>query len=64
VICGAESRLLAVRQLKMPAATMAEIAAANRVPPGPARGPALAAPAFDERRYTQLPSVAPIFTLA
>lgn len=64
VICGAESRLVAGRQLKMPAATMAEIAAANRVPPGPARGPALAAPAFDERRYAQLPSVAPIFTLA
>lgn len=64
VICGAESRLLAGRQLKMPATTMAEIAGANRVPPGPARGPALAAPAFDERRYTQLPSVAPIFSLA
>lgn len=64
VICGAESRLLAGRQLKMPAATMAEIVAANRVPPSPARGPALAAPAFDERRYGELPVVGPIFSLA
>jgi hypothetical protein len=63
VICGSESRLLAGRQLKMPAAAMAEIAAANRVPPGPARGPALAAPAFDERRYAQLPALGPIFSL-
>lgn len=63
VICGAESRLLAGRQLKMPAATMAEIVAANRVPPSPARGPALAAPAFDERRYGGLPAVGPIFSL-
>ena len=63
VICAHESRLLAGRQLKMPVAAMAEVAAANRVPPAPARGPALAAPAFDERRYAQLPAVGPIFTL-
>jgi hypothetical protein len=63
VICGAESRLLAGRQLKMPAAAMAEVAAASRVGPAPARGPALVAPAFDERRYVSLPTVAPIFTL-
>lgn len=63
VICGHESRLLTGRQLKMAPAAMAEIAAANRVPPAPARGPALAAPAFDERRYTQLPAVGAIFTL-
>jgi hypothetical protein len=63
VICGHESRLLTGRQLKMPPAAMAEIAAANRVPPAPARGPALSSPAFDERRYTQLPAVGAIFTL-
>ncbi|HJV09308.1 MAG TPA: hypothetical protein VJ653_06485 [Acidimicrobiales bacterium] len=63
VICGAESRQLAGRQLKLSPAAMAEIAAANRVPPAPARGPALAAPAFDERRYAQLPAVGTIFTL-
>ena len=63
VICGHESRLLTGRQLKVAPAAMAEIAAANRVPPAPARGPALAAPAFDERRYTQLPAVGAIFTL-
>lgn len=63
VICAGESRLLTGRQLKMAPAAMAEIAAANRVPPAPARGPALALPAFDERRYGQLPAVGPIFTL-
>ena len=64
VICAHETRLLAGRQLKMPPAAMAEIAAANRVPPAPARGPVLASPAFDERRYGQLPTVGAIFTLA
>jgi len=64
VICAHETRLLAGRQLKMPAAAMAEVAAANRVPPAPARGPALAAPAFDERRYGQLPAVGAIFSFA
>ncbi len=65
VICGAESRLLAGRQLGMAPGAMAEIAAANRVTPGPAQGrsPSLAAPPFDERRYLQLPTIAPIFTL-
>jgi hypothetical protein len=63
VICAGESRLLTGRQLKLPAAAMAEIASANRVPPAPARGPALALPAFDERRYAQLPAVGPIFAL-
>ncbi|MGI8982957.1 MAG: hypothetical protein ACR2HM_00210 [Acidimicrobiales bacterium] len=63
VICGAEGRLLAGRQVAMPATAMAEVSAANRVPPFPARGPALAAPAFDERRYSQLPAVGPIFSL-
>lgn len=63
VICAGESRLLTGRQLKLAPAAMAEIAAANRVPPAPARGPALALPAFDERRYVQLPTVGAIFTL-
>ncbi len=65
VICTAESRQLAGRQLGMPPSTMAEIAAANRVTPGPGQGraPSLAAPPFDERRYSQLPRIAPIFTL-
>ena len=62
VICANESRLLAGRQLKMPAAAMADIVAANRVPPAPARGPALAVPPFDDRRYGQLPVVGAIFT--
>ena len=64
VICAAESRQLAARQLDIAPSAMAEIAAANRVPPAPARGPSLAAPPFDERRYSQLPKVGPIFTLA
>jgi hypothetical protein len=64
VICAHESRLLTGRQLRMTPAAMAEIEAANRVPPAPARGPALASPAFDERRYTQLPAVGVIFSLA
>ena len=66
VICTAESRQLAGRQLGMAPSAMAEIAAANRVTPGPGQGraPSLAAPPFDERRYTQLPKIAPIFTLA
>ena len=64
VICAGESRLLTGRQLKMPPAAMAEVAAASRVPPAPARGPALALPAFDERRYAQLPALGPIFTLS
>lgn len=63
VICAGESRLLTGRQLKLAPAAMAEIAAANRVPPGPARGPALSLPAFDERRYGELPAVGAIFTL-
>jgi hypothetical protein len=63
VICGNESRLLTGRQLKMTPAAMADVAAANRVPPAPARGPALATPPFDERRYTQLPAVGAIFTM-
>lgn len=63
VICAGESRLLTGRQLKLAPAAMAEIAAAGRVPPAPARGPALSLPAFDERRYGQLPAVGPIFSL-
>ena len=65
VICAAESRQLAGRQLGMPPTAMAEVAAANRVTPGPGQGavPSLAAPPFDEGRYTQLPRIAPIFTL-
>jgi len=63
LICAEESRLLAGRQLKMAPAAMAEIAAANRVPPAPPRGPALASPPFDERRYSQLPAIGAIFTL-
>ena len=64
VICAAESRQMAGRQLDIAPAAMSDIAAANRVPPPPARGPSLAAPPFDERRYRQLPKVGPIFTLA
>jgi len=64
VICAAETRLLIARQLKIAGPAMAEIAEANRVPPPPARGPTLAGPSFDERRYSQLPQVGPIFTLA
>lgn len=64
VICAGESRLLTGRQLKLDPAAMAEIAAANRVPPAPVRGPALSLPAFDEPRYSQLPAVGAIFTLA
>lgn len=63
VICAGESRLLTGRQLRLAPAAMAEIAAANRVPTAPARGPALSLPAFDERRYVQLPAVGAIFTL-
>lgn len=63
VICAGESRLLTGRQLKLAPAAMAEIAAANPVPPAPTQGPALSLPAFDERRYGQLPAVGPIFTL-
>ncbi len=63
MICAAESRLLAGRQLRMRAAAMAEVAAATGVPPPPARGPALVPPAFDERRYAQLPAIGAIFTL-
>jgi hypothetical protein len=48
----------------MSAAVMADVAAANRVPPPPPRAPALAAPPFDEHRYAQLPALGPIFTLA
>ena len=64
VICNAESRLLAARQLKLPPIAAGELAATNRVGPAPVRGPSLAAPAFDERRYAALPSIGPIFTLA
>ena len=64
VICAAETRQLAARQLKVAGPAMAEIAAANRVPPAPVLGPTLAGPPFDERRYSQLPQVGPIFTLA
>jgi hypothetical protein len=63
VICGAETRQLAGRQLKLSPPAMAEIAAATRVAPASARGPALAAPAFDERRYAQLPAIGSIFSL-
>jgi hypothetical protein len=63
VICAAETRQLAGRQLKLSPPAMAEIAAATRIPPAPARGPALVLPAFDERRYAQLPAVGPIFAL-
>lgn len=63
VICADETRQLAGRQLKLPAAAMADVAAANRVAPAPARGPALAAPPFDERRYASLPAVGAIFSL-
>jgi hypothetical protein len=63
VICASESRQLTGRQLKLAPPAMAEIAAANRVPTAPVRGPALAAPPFDERRYAQLPAVGTIFSL-
>lgn len=63
VICSAESRQLAARQLDISGSTMADIALADRVPPAPARGPTLVLPPFDERRYSRLPDVGPIFTL-
>ena len=63
VICNAEARQLAARQLKMPASAVAELVAANRVPLAPPRGPSLAEPPFDERRYNALPGLGPIFTL-
>jgi hypothetical protein len=63
VICAAESRLLAGRQLGMSPVAMAEVAAANRVAAGPGQARALLAPPFDERRYADLPRIAPIFTL-
>ena len=47
----------------MSPSAMADIASANRVSPAPARAPSLAAPAFDERRYRELPEVGRIFTL-
>ncbi len=62
VICGAESRQLAARQLDMSSAAVADIAAANQTV-APARGPTLVLPPFDERRYSQLPDVGSIFTL-
>jgi len=64
VICAAEGRQLAGRRLGMPASVAAEIAAANRFPPAPAQGPALAAPPFDESRYAQLPAIGVIFSLS
>jgi len=64
VICAAEARQFAARQLGLAPTAMADIAAANRVPPAPVRGPSLAAPPFDERRYRDLPEVGRIFTLA
>jgi hypothetical protein len=64
VICGAETRLLAARQLRMPAPAAAEMVTATRTPPPPARGPTLIGPAFDERRYAALPALNPIFTLS
>jgi hypothetical protein len=64
VICSAESRQLVARQLGMPAGAMADVAAANRISPGTGgRSPSLAAPPFDERRYSQLPKLGTIFTL-
>jgi hypothetical protein len=63
VICARETRLLAGRALKMPAEAMAGVESANRVPPAPPRGPALAGPPFDERSYAALPTVGPIFSL-
>ena len=63
VICNAEARQLAARQLNMPASAVADLAAASRVPPAPQRGPSLAEPPFDERRYNALPGLGPIFTL-
>jgi hypothetical protein len=63
LICGAETRLLAARQLKMPAPAVAEMATATRTPPPPARSPTLIGPAFDERRYAALPALNPIFSL-
>lgn len=63
VICDAEIRQLAGRQMGLTAAAMAAIAEANRVPPPPPRAPALAAPPFDERRYAQLPMLGSIFRL-
>lgn len=63
VICNVETRQLAARQLKLSTAAMAELAAATRVPSPPARGPTLVAPTFDERRYSQLPTVGTIFSL-
>jgi hypothetical protein len=64
VICSAESRLLVGRRLAMPPAAMAEIVAANRIPATPAGGAVLAAPPFDDRRYSGLPKIGPIFTFA
>lgn len=63
VICGAESRLLAGRQLDMPAAAMAGVVA-NRTATGPGRRPGLVLPPFDPARYDQLPKLGPIFSLA
>ncbi len=63
VICGAETRLLSARLLRLATPAAAELVAANRTPPPPIRGPTLVAPAFDERRYAALPSLTPIFAL-
>ncbi|HEV2758780.1 MAG TPA: hypothetical protein VGV86_04360 [Acidimicrobiales bacterium] len=63
VICNAQARQLAARQLKMPASAVADLAVAHRVPPPPQRGPSLAEPRFDEGRYNALPGLGPIFTL-
>ena len=63
VICNAEARQLAARQLKMPASAVADLAAANRVPPARLQGPSLVEPPFDDRRYNALPGLEPIFTL-
>jgi hypothetical protein len=65
VICAIETRQLAGRQLAMPAATIADAAAATRVTPGPGqgRGPSLVSPPFDAARYNSLPKLRPIFSL-
>ncbi|MDQ3641910.1 MAG: hypothetical protein M3450_10755 [Actinomycetota bacterium] len=63
VICNAEARQLLARQLEMPPSAVADLAAANRVPPAPPRAPSLAEPPFDKRRYRSLPAMGPIFTL-
>jgi hypothetical protein len=63
VICRAEARQLAARQLGLAAGEMATVADADRVVTPSQGGPSLAGPPFDAGHYERLPRFGPIFSL-